>query len=204
MSDLITLKNRYETVQAIEDSKDQIIENLLCYVESLQSDLQQEKDESQDQKKLAGAYRDEVKKFEYLLEEKSRKEAKLKFASVLVDGDHMNFLDEFVQDGQRGGRSAAKALMGAVQVHVRKVAPDVDANIHYKIRMYANVTGLAKTYRDTGIINSEEVLRAFIQGFNMEGPLCDFVDAGNGKECSDVKIRGDAMMLLISSVRGTC
>jgi Skp family chaperone for outer membrane proteins len=50
------------------------LQNLLCYVKSLQNDLQQEKDESQDQKKLAGAYRDEVKKFEHLLEEKSRKE----------------------------------------------------------------------------------------------------------------------------------
>jgi hypothetical protein len=113
-------------------------------------------------------------------------------------------LDEFVQDGQRGGRSAAKALMGAVEDHVRKVASDVDANIQYKIRMYANVTGLAKTCRDTGIISSEEALRAFIQGFNMESPLCDFVDAGNGKECSDVKIRGDSMVLLISSVNGAC
>lgn len=80
--------------------------------------------------------------------------------------------------------------MEAVRKHIRKVAPDVDANIQYKIWVYANVTGLAKTYRDAGIVSSEDVLRSFIQGFNMENPLCDFVDAGNGKECSDMKIRG--------------
>ncbi|KAJ6110884.1 CCCH zinc finger DNA binding protein [Penicillium sp. IBT 16267x] len=189
MADLMQLKKRFETVRVTEDSKDKIIEDLLCYVERLQKDLQQEENEYQDQKKLVGAYREEVKKFKSELKEKSRKEAMLKFASVLIDGDHMNFLDEFIQRGHGGGRSAAKALMEAVRNHVRQVEPDVDAKIQYKIRVYANVIGLAKTYRDTGIVSSEDVLESFIQGFNMENPLCDFVDAGNGKECSDVKIR---------------
>lgn len=93
--------------------------------------------------------------------------------------------------------------MEAVRNHIRKVAPDVDANIQYKIRVYANVTGLAKTYRVTSLVSSEDALGSFIQGFNMENPLCDFVDAGNGKECADVKIRGDFTMLLISRVEGT-
>lgn len=94
--------------------------------------------------------------------------------------------------------------MEAVRNHVRKVAPEADANVQYKIRVFANVTGLAKTYRNSGVISSEFALGFFIQGFNMENPLCDFVDAGNGKECSDVKIRGDFRMFLISSAEGIC
>lgn len=94
--------------------------------------------------------------------------------------------------------------MEAVRNHVRKVAPEVDANIQYKIRVFANVTGLAKTYRNTEVLSSEYDLATFIQGFNMENPLCDFVDAGNGKECSDVKIRGDFRMFLISRAEGIC
>ncbi|KAL4889610.1 CCCH zinc finger DNA binding protein [Aspergillus ambiguus] len=115
--------------------------------------------------------------------------AKLQFVAVLVDGDHMNFMDEFVRGGQKGGRSAAKALMKAVRDHVHKAVPDTSPHIQYMVHVYANVTGLAKTYRDTGIISSKDVLESFIQGFNMENQLCDFVDAGSGKECSDVKIR---------------
>lgn len=94
--------------------------------------------------------------------------------------------------------------MEAVRNHVRKVAPEVDANIQYKIRVFANVTGLAKTYRNTEVLSSEYDLATFIQGFNMENPLCDFVDAGNGKECSDVKIRGDFRMFFISRAEGIC
>jgi glutaredoxin-related protein len=102
------------------------------------------------------------------------------------------FLDEFIQDGQKGGRSAAKALIEAAHCHVREVKPASSPNINYKIQVYANVTGLAKLYADTSIVGSADHLREFIRGFNMEDTLCEFVDAGNGKECSDVKIKGKA------------
>lgn len=59
--------------------------------------------------------------------------------------------------------------------------------------MYANVRGLAKTYQEAKTISKDGTLSSFIQGFNMEDVLCDFVDAGDGKECSDVKIRGKSM-----------
>lgn len=112
-------------------------------------------------------------------------------------------MDEFVQDGQKGGRSAAKALMEAVQDHVQKVKPDASPNIQYKIRVYANVTGLAKVYFDTSVVSSKDVLGSFIQGFNMEDPLCEFVDAGNGKECSDAKIRGEIVLFLVLKLNGS-
>lgn len=51
-------------------------------------------------------------------------------------------------------------------------------------------------YYDTGVVSSKNVLNSFIQGFNMEDILCDFVDAGNGKECSDVKLGGKIMLPL--------
>lgn len=109
----------------------------------------------------------------------------------------MQFMDELVQDEQRGGRSAAKALIEAARDHVRKVKPDSNPNIQFKIRVYANVAGLAKTYSDIGIVSSADILRHFIQGFNMENTLCEFVDAGNGKECSDVKVKGKNFLFLL-------
>lgn len=60
--------------------------------------------------------------------------------------------------------------------------------------MYANVAGLSSTYHDTGVLGSQDALKYFIQGFNMEDTLCDFVDAGSGKECSDVKIGGETLL----------
>ena len=33
--------------------------------------------------------------------------------------------------------------------------------------------------------------------------LCEFVDAGNGKECSDAKIRGEIVLFLVLKVNGS-
>ncbi|CAI7628247.1 unnamed protein product [Penicillium viridicatum] len=189
MLDLTVLKSRHEAIRLNEDSKDEIIEDLISHVQRLDEALQCERNESQDQKKLVGIYRKDAETFQAKLAQKSRKEATLKFVTVLVDGDHMNFRDEFVQNEKNGGRLAARALIEAVQDHIRKIKPDTSPNIKYKIGVYANVAGLGNTYCDTSAVSSQDDLNSFIQGFNMEDTLCDFVDAGSGKECSDVKIR---------------
>jgi hypothetical protein len=48
----------------------------------------------------------------------------------------------------------------------------------------------------TKILDSAAELDLFARDFNMGHPLCDFVDAGNGKECADAKLKGN-----INSVR---
>lgn len=57
-------------------------------------------------------------------------------------------------------------------------------------RVYANTKGLEKVYKDTNILPRSECLGEFIRGFNMGDSMCDYVDAGNGKECSDEKVKG--------------
>lgn len=57
------------------------------------------------------------------------------------------------------------------------------------VRVYANVKGLAKTYREEKIV-SESTFEDFIRGFNMGDAMFDYIDAGNGKECSDEKVKG--------------
>jgi hypothetical protein len=131
----------------------------------------------------------------------------LDYVSVLVDGDGMNvgdvclskegatpnkyqFRDRFIQDGKKGGHDAAQALIHAVQEHIKEIDPEASPIISCNIRVYSNVQGLTKVYRETGILRPDQDLSAFIRGFNMESPLCDFVDAGDGKECADVKIKG--------------
>lgn len=104
--------------------------------------------------------------------------------------DLFKFLDRFVEAGKSGGQEAAKALKEAVQDHVQMVESNAGSNVQYKIRVYANVKGLAKAYHRANIIASEDTLESFIQGFNMENMLCDFVDVGKAKESSDAKIRG--------------
>ncbi|CAI7615875.1 unnamed protein product [Penicillium manginii] len=173
MVDVAELKRRHEALCATEDKKDKLIADLISQVEDLCANLENEKREFRDQKKLAEVYGNDAERFRGELKDEQRKK----------------FLDDFVQDGQNGGRSAAKALIEAVQGHVQKVAPGSSPNVQYYIRVYANVAGLTNTYRGMGTISSNDTLDPFIRGFNMENVLCDFVNAGNGKECADVKIQ---------------
>lgn len=56
--------------------------------------------------------------------------------------------------------------------------------------MYANLEGLAKVYKDAGNMDFPSTsVDEFVRGFNMLDPLCDFIDAGNGKECADEKVK---------------
>jgi len=63
-------------------------------------------------------------------------------------------------------------------------------NLKFVIRTYANFRGLAKAYTDNEILQQPWEFESFVRGFNMGHSLCDFTDAGNGKECADEKIRG--------------
>ncbi|GKZ66886.1 hypothetical protein AnigIFM50267_000974 [Aspergillus niger] len=180
MIDLLEVKRRYEAVLAVEDSRDKILQNLFAQVESLQKALQNT---------LGDGKFQELKKYKTEYDDLRLDQAKLSFVSVLVDGDCMNFNDALIRQGYNGGRKAAMLLRKSVERHIRDIDPQASPNIQYRIRVYANVPGLMKTYREAHILRSNEALDPFIRGFNMENSLCDFIDAGNGKECSDVKIR---------------
>ncbi|KAF2176084.1 hypothetical protein K469DRAFT_723371 [Zopfia rhizophila CBS 207.26] len=111
------------------------------------------------------------------------------FVSVLIDGDCMNFLDEHLRGGELGGREAARGLKLSILDYVRHQFPAAPANLQIVIRIYANYVGLAKTYVEAQTVPNVAFFGAFINGFNKEDPLCDFVNAGDGKECADEKIR---------------
>jgi hypothetical protein len=67
---------------------------------------------------------------------------------------------------------------------------DLPNNIQIRVRIYANMKGLASTYYHSKILDSTADLDAFVRGFNMGHPMGDFVDAGDGKECADSKLKG--------------
>lgn len=78
----------------------------------------------------------------------------------------------------------------AANKYVDGLDADLPPGVKTIVRVFANVKGLAKTYRDAGIIDDVYGLDAFISGFNMADPLCEIVNAGVRKECADEKLRG--------------
>ena len=71
---------------------------------------------------------------------------------------------------------------------------DISQSLDFVIRVYANIKGLGKAYRDANVLEQPSDIEHFVRGFNMGDPLSDFIDAGSGKECSDEKIRGQSLL----------
>ena len=58
-------------------------------------------------------------------------------------------------------------------------------NLKVVVHIYVNMSGMVRTY-GKGPID----FGMFVREFNMSLPLFAFIDAGNGKECADAKLRG--------------
>src|SRR5436190_9072003 len=100
------------------------------------------------------------------------------------------FVDELIKDGEPGGQEASRLLMGHITEYVQNELPDLRHDLTVVVRVYANMKGLGKIYQDAKILDHAADLELFVRGFNVGHPMCDFIDAGSGKECSDEKIRG--------------
>lgn len=103
------------------------------------------------------------------------------------------FQDDLVQQGMEGGKKAASLLKQAVEENIRLDSPAIH-HLQLVIKIYANVKGLAKIYKQAGVISDITVLDNFVRGLNMGYALCDYVDAGDGKECSDEKVKGKCLI----------
>jgi hypothetical protein len=88
-----------------------------------------------------------------------------------------------------GGKKTVSLLKQAIEEELKTSMPESAPHLKVMIRVYANLEGLAKTYSELDVASSP-IFSSFIRGFNMGDATCDFVDAGNGKECSDEKIKG--------------
>lgn len=60
------------------------------------------------------------------------------------------------------------------------------------VRVYANISGMDAVYFGMGIAPQPGYFGGFVRGFNMADAMCDYVDAGNGKECADEKVKGES------------
>jgi hypothetical protein len=105
------------------------------------------------------------------------------------------FQDEFARDGQLGGKRAAGLLRKAITEDIRTRFPSLPANVQVVIRVYANLKGLSKKYRE--LMPDSAPFEDFVRGFNTVHPTCDYIDAGCGKECADEKIKGELPPLFI-------
>ena len=98
------------------------------------------------------------------------------------------FQDELLRQGAVGGAKAAQQLFDELQNYFRKL--DGSKGWRIMVRIFVNLEGLLQTCVNLRLFQGERTLRQFASGFTQNQPLFDFVDAGQGKERADHKIKG--------------
>ncbi|KAL9033859.1 MAG: hypothetical protein Q9180_005726 [Flavoplaca navasiana] len=108
------------------------------------------------------------------------------------------FEDSLIKQGATGGGEAANRLLN----NIKRFTQQHEGAIHWKIivRVYANIEGLLKKFAYIGFTEEERALRHFVAGFTQSQPLFDFVDAGQGKERADHKIK-EQLSLFVNNIQ---
>lgn len=69
------------------------------------------------------------------------------------------------------------------------------------VRLYASLSKLGEAYVKSSVLADVSIWRAFVQSFNKEIPLCEFIDAGSDRDSADNRIKGnDTLVYVLSSL----
>ncbi|KAM0483242.1 hypothetical protein ACHAPX_002692 [Trichoderma viride] len=174
---------------AEDERKNALISDLFKHIGDLTGQLAEAHMDLRDRKDMLELKRTKLEFAEKQIEDLRRKNDDHVFSMVIIDGDNMPFQDEFARDGLTGGKRAAGLLRKAIAEDIKTRYPSIPTNVQVVIRVYANLRGLSKKYRE--LMPDSASFEEFVRGFNTVHPMCDFIDAGCGKECADEKIKGD-------------
>lgn len=108
---------------------------------------------------------------------------------VLLDGEGLIFRDEFLQQGERGGRDAAAQLSVALQRYVGKHFPGI-ASPKIMTKIYINTKALGDMCIRGGVLNDLSLIADFVRAFNETIPLFEIVDIGPEKDSACYTIGG--------------
>ncbi|KOS37219.1 hypothetical protein ACN38_g11995 [Penicillium nordicum] len=179
---------RYRQLSALDQQKNDFIEELLQRVTTLENSFQQEKLDHERETR----FNREVQVHEMELMDQISVVKKMMdrepFVVLLLDGEGIIFKDEFLQLGEQGGRNAAKQLWKSLQGYVTTILSTLtEPKIMTKI--YLNVKGLMETYIRGGIALESSTISEFIRGFNESASFFEIVDVGTGKNKAHDKIK---------------
>ncbi|KAK5102648.1 hypothetical protein LTS08_003448 [Lithohypha guttulata] len=188
--DITALQQRIESMKDAERNRHELIDNLIQSIQNLDRDRNELVRALRAKGMLANTYQDRFEATQDQVDKLQRRIDCDMFVLVLIDGDDTLFTDEYVVDGLQGGERAARDLQQALLGYFGdKQYFRHDSKI--VTRIYMNLSGLSKTYVDARILSDMLSFQQFVKGFNKTHLLMQVVDAGNGKEGADSKIRAE-------------
>ncbi|KAK6374076.1 hypothetical protein LTR64_002183 [Lithohypha guttulata] len=173
-----------------ERNRHELIDNLIQSIQNLDRERNEFVRALRAKEMLANTYQDRFEATQDQVDKLQRRIDCDMFVLVLIDGDDTLFTDEYVMDGLQGGERAARDLQQALLGYFGdKQYFRHDSKI--VTRIYMNLTGLSKTYVDSKIISNVLSFQQFVKGFNRTHLLMQIVDAGDGKEGADSKVKAE-------------
>lgn len=107
----------------------------------------------------------------------------------VIDGDGNIFADELFAKGKEGGKEAARLLEREITNHISNHISNHNVPFSIWLHIYFNRNGLKNTLRKCKVCSSEQ-FEDFCLGISQASPRFALIDAGQGKEAADIKIKG--------------
>ena len=89
-----------------------------------------------------------------------------------------------------GGIEAALKLRASTTKYLEEAFSGLRSDLKVLILVCCDLKGLSSTLYNNSVIERPKDFLEFVRGFNKAHPMCYFIDAGSGKECSDDKLQG--------------
>ncbi|KAF2797370.1 hypothetical protein K505DRAFT_143878 [Melanomma pulvis-pyrius CBS 109.77] len=179
---------RLEQVVQHDNEKTSLLKEIMIRYDYLTQEYQRECEERAREHDAILAWQRDKKLFEENYKTMQIAMASNPFVMILIDGDGMIFEDEFIRDGEQGGRRAASQIHAAVVEFVQRETNDIPLDVRIICRVYANVRGLAEVLVRVGAVQEVGIVEEFVRGFTRGKTLFDFVDVGPGKDRADEKL----------------
>ncbi|KAL6703536.1 hypothetical protein ACN47E_009561 [Coniothyrium glycines] len=186
--EIATLNHRHEQFKLHDQDRSSFMSEVITRYDFLHQQYQSLVLQRESEQKWLLQWQAEKSQYEHMIKSMQRAMAENPFVTILIDGDGMVFVNEFLREGEQGGRRAASALYDAVQNFIEKDTMDIPLESRLICRIYANIRGLSEVLVRIGVIPAVSVFDDFVRGFAAAKPLFEFIDVGPGKDRADVKI----------------
>ncbi|KAI4615595.1 uncharacterized protein J4E87_009054 [Alternaria ethzedia] len=187
-ADLADFTRRFEQFQLYEDEKAKFMTEMKNRYEFMHQQYQILATERDRDRNWILAWQNEKQQYERSHRNLQRNMAENPFVMVLIDGDGMIFSDDFLREGEQGGRRAAVQLFADIHEYIENECQDIPFGYRIACRIYANVRGLGDVLVRRGIYEDIIEFEDFVRGFTRGKTLFDFIDVGAGKDRADEKI----------------
>ncbi|KAK5110083.1 hypothetical protein LTR62_006328 [Meristemomyces frigidus] len=181
---------RLEEFRRSDNEREAMVKEVLLAYEDLRAKYVEKCDDYNNEVESRRMWQGKAGSSERALSEQKRASGSSNFALAVLDGDGAVFQDHLLAQGKDGGAEAAHQLYTILRDDLKTQYPEGNVNDWtIVVHIVLNMQGLGNKLQQCGIISNQNELAAFGRAFSLAQPLFSFIDAGNGKERADHKVR---------------